>query len=59
MKIGCIMGKFLPPHRGHLASILLAHSMCDKLYVIVSKNDPLEKDLCKNLKKVPSAELRK
>lgn len=37
MTVGVMAGKFLPPHRGHLTSILRAHTMCDKLYVVISE----------------------
>lgn len=57
--VGCVMGKYLPPHRGHLASILTAHSMCDELYVIVCKNDELDTRLCEGHCKPIPAELRK
>jgi HTH-type transcriptional repressor of NAD biosynthesis genes len=46
MKVGVFAGKFLPPHRGHLTSILIAHSMCDKLYVVVSENVIGDSKLC-------------
>ena len=44
--IGVFPGKFLPPHRGHLASILQAHSMCDKLYVVVCERSGDDSALC-------------
>lgn len=41
--IGIFPGKFMPPHRGHLTSILKAHSLCDVLFVLVSERatDPI------------------
>lgn len=35
MTTGIFIGKFFPPHRGHLTSILTAYTMCDQLYVII------------------------
>jgi HTH-type transcriptional regulator, transcriptional repressor of NAD biosynthesis genes len=47
MKVGVFPGKFLPPHRGHLTSILRAHAECDLLYVAVSDNPLGDGNLCK------------
>jgi HTH-type transcriptional repressor of NAD biosynthesis genes len=44
-KVGVFPGKFTPPHRGHLAAILEASCQCEKLYVVVSHNGPLEDQL--------------
>ena len=48
MSVGVIPGKFLPPHRGHLTSILKAHTQVDKLYVVVSERKDDDGLLCKN-----------
>lgn len=45
-KIGVFPGKFLPPHRGHLNSIINASTRCEKLYVIVSDKPSNTKMLC-------------
>lgn len=45
-KIGVFPGKFLPPHRGHLYSIISASTKVDKLYVVVSDNKQYTKDAC-------------
>lgn len=37
-KVGVFPGKFLPPHRGHLNSIINAATKCERLYVVVSDN---------------------
>lgn len=37
-KVGVIYGKFLPPHRGHLNSIINSATKCEKLYVVVCDN---------------------
>lgn len=37
-KVGVFPGKFFPPHRGHLNSIINAATQCEKLYVVVSDN---------------------
>lgn len=38
-KVGVFPGKFAPPHRGHLESIIRAATQCEKLYVVVSHNE--------------------
>ena len=45
--IGVLYGKFTPPHIGHLNAILRAATMCETLYVVLSDNPVLTKDLCK------------
>ncbi|OGZ06666.1 MAG: hypothetical protein A3C93_00235 [Candidatus Lloydbacteria bacterium RIFCSPHIGHO2_02_FULL_54_17] len=35
MKTGLVIGKFLPPHRGHLYLIDVARAHCDRLIVVV------------------------
>ena len=37
-KIGAFVGKFLPPHLGHLSVIDKALKYCDVLYVVISEN---------------------
>ena len=44
-KVGVFPGKFAPPHRGHLESIIHAATQCDKLYVVVSHNEKEMKEL--------------
>ncbi|HQK25309.1 MAG TPA: adenylyltransferase/cytidyltransferase family protein, partial [Synergistaceae bacterium] len=36
MTLGIFPGKFLPLHRGHLAGILQAHTLVDRLVVVLS-----------------------
>lgn len=52
-KIGVFPGKFYPPHRGHLAAIMTAATMCETLYVVVSHNEQEETRLTKNIKPIP------
>ena len=61
MTTGVFPGKFLPPHRGHLASILRAHSMCDKLYVVVCERKKDDGTLCAadDLRYISGVERRK
>ena len=42
MKIGLILGKFMPLHTGHLALIDFAAARCDRLYVLLCYNDRIE-----------------
>ncbi|MDY5912071.1 MAG: multifunctional transcriptional regulator/nicotinamide-nucleotide adenylyltransferase/ribosylnicotinamide kinase NadR [Inconstantimicrobium porci] len=46
-KVGVCYGKFLPPHRGHLYTILEAATNVQKLYVVVSDNSNKIDKLCK------------
>lgn len=46
MKVGVVPGKFIPPHRGHLSSILIAHARVDKLYVVVCERPIDDGKLC-------------
>lgn len=46
MKYGIYVGKFLPPHRGHLYSILHAATLVDKLFVVISDNKEQTRRLC-------------
>lgn len=43
--VGVFPGKFLPPHRGHLCSILSASTKCKTLYVVISDR----KDYCEKV----------
>lgn len=45
--IGAFPGKFFPPHRGHLHSIIRAATQVKKLYVVVSDNMRIADDVCK------------
>lgn len=54
-KVGVYFGKFLPPHRGHLATILKAATRVQKLYVVVSDNVNRTKAICaeSGIKEIP------
>lgn len=39
MKIGAFTGKFYPPHIGHISAIDYSLKFCDKVIVVISKND--------------------
>lgn len=47
IKRGLVFGKFMPPHKGHLALIAFAKSKCDKVIVSMSytPNDPIDSEL--------------
>ena len=45
-KIGAFPGKFLPPHKGHIDTILDCANKCDKLLVVVADNEQNSKNLC-------------
>ena len=47
MTRGLIIGKFLPPHAGHLALLDFAATQCDEVIVSISdnKNDPIDAQL--------------
>lgn len=47
-KIGAFVGKFLPPHIGHLSIIDKALTECDEVIVVLSDNPKKSKELCKN-----------
>lgn len=49
-KVGLVTGKFSPFHRGHLNLILDSATKCDILYVVISHNENLEKELYKDSK---------
>ena len=44
--VGVFYGKFLPPHRGHLNSIIQSATKCKKLYVVVCHNEVEVQQLC-------------
>ena len=44
--IGMFVGKFLPPHIGHINAIKKAAKMCDTLFVIVGGDEERNKQLC-------------
>ncbi len=46
-KVGAFVGKFLPPHIGHLSVIDNALKECDKLYIVISDDAKNSKKLCK------------
>lgn len=45
-KIGAFPGKFLPPHTGHINTILDCAKKCDKLLVVVADSEKNSKSLC-------------
>ena len=47
MTTGVIIGKFLPPHRGHSHLIDVAHAQSERLHVIVcdQASDPIPAQL--------------
>ena len=49
-KIGAFVGKFYPPHIGHLSVIDNALEKFDEIYVIISKNSIRDKEIEKNQK---------
>lgn len=46
MKNGLFVGKFLPPHIGHLWAIDQASKQCDFLYILVAEDQETCKKLC-------------
>ncbi len=54
-KIGAFPGKFLPPHTGHINTILECAKKCDKLLVVVADSEKNSRALCKkaNLPYIP------
>jgi HTH-type transcriptional repressor of NAD biosynthesis genes len=46
-KTGVFVGKFFPPHKGHLKAILECSTKCEKLYVVLSHSLEQEQHLCK------------
>ena len=45
-KIGAFPGKFLPPHKGHIETILDCAKKCDKLLVVVTDSEKNSRALC-------------
>lgn len=46
-KIGAFVGKFLPPHIGHISIVNKMLDECDEAVVVVSDNPKVSKQLCK------------
>lgn len=55
--IGMFVGKFLPPHIGHINAIKKAAKLCDKLFVIVGGDEERNKELCK-IANIPFIDLK-
>jgi HTH-type transcriptional repressor of NAD biosynthesis genes len=55
-KTGVYFLKGLPPHRGHLNTIIEASTKCDKLYVVLSDNKHMTSRLCEDagIKTIPA-----
>ena len=55
-KVGVFPGKFLPPHRGHLNSIIQSATQCEKLYVVVSDRKQDTYEICEKygLRQMPA-----
>ena len=47
MTVGMFVGKFLPPHIGHINAIKKASKLCDKLFVVVGGDEKRNMELCK------------
>ena len=45
-KKGCYVGKFLPPHIGHLSVIDKALKECERVLVVLAENPQHSKSLC-------------
>lgn len=45
---GIFVGKFLPPHKGHIWAIKQASQKCDKLFVVVCEAPEYCKQLCQD-----------
>jgi len=43
---GVVLGKFLPPHMGHVALIEKSLERCDNLYIVISNNVEKTEKLC-------------
>ena len=59
MKVGAFVGKFYPPHIGHLSIIDDMANKLDKLYVIISKNNTRSKNLSKNFEELDAELIKK
>ncbi len=44
--VGMFVGKFLPPHKGHINAIKKAAKQCDKLFVVVGGDEKRNKEIC-------------
>jgi len=49
-RVGAFVGKFLPPHIGHLSVIDKALKECDEVVVVLSDNPEKSKELCAEAK---------
>ena len=45
-KTGVVIGKFLPPHMGHVALIEKSLEQCDKIFVVISDNVEKTEKIC-------------
>ena len=48
MKIGIVVGRFLPLHTGHVNLIQRASGLVDKVYVVVSYSDKGDAEMISN-----------
>ena len=55
--IGMFVGKFLPPHIGHINAIKKASKLCSKLFVVVGGDEKRNKELCDEAK-IPFIDLK-
>ena len=46
-KVGCFVGKFLPPHLGHLSVVDRAIKECDSVVVVLAENPEKSKERCR------------
>ena len=46
-KVGCYVGKFLPPHLGHLSVVDRALKECEKVIVVLAEDPTRSQNLCK------------
>lgn len=46
-KVGIFIGKFLPPHIGHINQIWASAEMCDEFFVVLADSTERSKQLCK------------
>ena len=45
MKVGAFTGKFYPPHIGHISAVDFALTICDKVIIVISKNNKRNEDI--------------